>query len=51
MGGAPTANESGCIQKRIAEGAFRYQKEIESGERILIGVNKFKVDEPPPMKL
>jgi methylmalonyl-CoA mutase N-terminal domain/subunit len=51
MGGAPLAIETGYIQKRIQEGAYRYQKEIESGERTLIGVNKFKVDEPVSMKL
>ena len=51
MGGAPAAIEAGYIQKKIQEGAYRYQKEIESGERILIGVNKFKVDEPVSMKL
>jgi methylmalonyl-CoA mutase, N-terminal domain len=51
MGGASAAIESGYIQKKIQEGAYRYQKEIESGERILIGVNKFKVDEPVSMKL
>jgi methylmalonyl-CoA mutase N-terminal domain/subunit len=51
MGGAPTAIEMGYIQKEILEGAYRYQKEIESEERILIGVNKFKVDEHVSMKL
>jgi methylmalonyl-CoA mutase N-terminal domain/subunit len=51
MGGAPVAIETGYIQKRIQQGAYNYQKEIESGERILIGVNKFKVDEPVSMKL
>jgi methylmalonyl-CoA mutase N-terminal domain/subunit len=51
MGGAPLAIETGYIQKRIQEGAYRYQKEIESGERTLIGVNKFRVDEPVSMKL
>jgi len=51
MGGAPAAIESGYIQKEIQEGAYRYQKEIESGERALIGVNRFKVDEPVSMKL
>lgn len=50
-GGVPAAIEMGYIQKRIQEGAYRYQKEIESGERILIGVNKFKVNEPVSMKL
>jgi methylmalonyl-CoA mutase N-terminal domain/subunit len=51
MGGAPTAIEMGYIQKEILEGAYCYQKEIESGERILVGVNKFKVDEHVSMKL
>lgn len=51
MGGAPVAIETGYIQKKIQEGAYRYQKEIEAGERVLIGVNKFKVDEPVSMKL
>lgn len=47
MGGAPAAIERGFIQRKIQEGAYRYQKEIESGKRTLIGVNKFKIDEPP----
>jgi methylmalonyl-CoA mutase N-terminal domain/subunit len=51
MGGAPIAIETGYIQKEIQEGAYHYQKEIESGERILIGVNKFRIDEPVSMKL
>ena len=51
MGGAPAAIETGYIQKKIQEGAYRYQKDIESGERALIGVNKFKMDEPVSMKL
>jgi methylmalonyl-CoA mutase N-terminal domain/subunit len=51
MGGASAAIEAGYTQKKIQEGAYRYQKEIESGERIVIGVNKFKINEPVPMKL
>jgi len=51
IGGAPAAIEAGYIQKKIQEGAYRYQKGIESGERVLIGVNKFKVDEPVAMNL
>jgi len=42
MGGAPAAIEAGYIQKEIQEGAYRYQRKIESGEKILIGVNRFK---------
>jgi methylmalonyl-CoA mutase N-terminal domain/subunit len=51
MGGAPAAIEAGYVQKKIQEGAYRYQKQIESGEKILIGVNKFKIDEPVSMRL
>ena len=51
MGGAPAAIESGFIQKKIDEGAYRHQKGIETGEKVLIGVNKFRMDEPVSMKL
>ncbi len=51
MGGAPAAIESGFIQKKIQEGAYRHQIEIETGEKVLIGVNKFRMDEPVSMKL
>jgi methylmalonyl-CoA mutase, N-terminal domain len=45
MGGAVAAVEQGYIQREIQESAYRYQKEIESGERIVIGMNKFQVKE------
>lgn len=51
MGGAPAAIESGFIQKKIDEGAYHHQKGIETGEKVLIGVNKFRMDEPVSMKL
>ena len=41
MGGSVQAIEEGFIQKEIADAAYVYQKEIESGESILVGVNKF----------
>lgn len=46
MGGAPKAIAMGYIQKEIHDSAYRYQKEVESGERIVVGVNMFQVDEP-----
>ena len=46
LGGAPAAIETGYVQRKIQEGAYLYQKEIESGTRTLIGVNRFKIDEP-----
>jgi methylmalonyl-CoA mutase N-terminal domain/subunit len=47
MGGAVKAIEKGYIQQEIQESSYRHQKEIESGKRVLVGVNKFQVQEPP----
>jgi len=47
MGGAVSAIEQGYIQKEIADSAYRYQKDIESGDKVIVGVNKFTVQEPP----
>ncbi len=47
MGGSPRAIEMGFIQKEIQEAAYTYQKEIESAERVVVGVNRFQVQEPP----
>ena len=41
MGGSVAAIESGWIQDEIAESAFRVQREIEAGERVIVGVNRF----------
>jgi len=45
MGGAPSAIEKGFIQREIQDSAYRYQKEIERGERIVVGLNRYQVDE------
>jgi methylmalonyl-CoA mutase N-terminal domain/subunit len=47
IGGAVTAIEKGYIQQEVQESSYRYQREIESGKRVLVGVNKFQVKEPP----
>jgi methylmalonyl-CoA mutase N-terminal domain/subunit len=47
MGGAIKAIESGYIQSEIGESAYRYQKEIESKKRIIVGLNQFQVEEEP----
>lgn len=44
-GGAVKLIEDGTFQREVAQSAYRYQRKIESGERTLVGVNKFKVDE------
>lgn len=42
MGGAVSAIEQGFIQDEIARSAYDYQRKIESGEKIIVGVNKFE---------
>ncbi|HHW58461.1 MAG TPA: methylmalonyl-CoA mutase family protein [Clostridia bacterium] len=51
LGGAVRAIDLGYIQKEIQESAYRYQKEIESEERIIVGLNKFQIEEQPPKNL
>jgi len=45
FGGAASAIEQGFIQREIQDSAYRYQREIEKDERIVVGVNKFQVEE------
>lgn len=47
MGGAVAAIEKGYIQQEIQESSFRYQREVESGKKLLVGLNKFQIKEPP----
>jgi methylmalonyl-CoA mutase N-terminal domain/subunit len=42
LGGSVSAIEQGFIQNEIAKSAYQYQQNIESGEKIIVGVNKFK---------
>jgi methylmalonyl-CoA mutase N-terminal domain/subunit len=51
MGGTLTAIEHGFIQKEIQNSAYRFQKEIESNERVYVGINKYTMEEPPPTNL
>jgi methylmalonyl-CoA mutase N-terminal domain/subunit len=45
MGGMVCAIEKGYPQREIQEAAYRYQREMERGERIVVGVNRFAVDD------
>jgi len=45
-GGVISAIERGFFQREIAEAAYRYQREIESGKRIIVGLNDYIIDEP-----
>jgi len=51
MGGAVKAIERGYIQQEIQDAAYSYQMDIESGERIVVGMNKFQINEAPPTGL
>ncbi len=51
MGGMLRAVEEGFPQKEIAESAFQYQREIESGERTIVGINRFRSDEEEPIAI
>jgi len=47
MGGMVTAVERGYPQAEIADSAYQYQKQIDSGEKVMVGVNKYATDHPP----
>ena len=51
MGGAVAAIEAGFYQEQIADAAFRIQQGIESGERVIVGVNRFVDAEERPVEL
>lgn len=42
MGGSVPAIEQGFIQNEIAKSAYEYQRKIETGEKIIVGINKFQ---------
>jgi methylmalonyl-CoA mutase, N-terminal domain len=52
LGGALAGIETGYQQRHIQEAAYRVQREIESGERVVVGVNRFQDDEGsvPPLQ-
>jgi methylmalonyl-CoA mutase, N-terminal domain len=54
LGGVVPAIEQNFFQREIAEASFRFQQEVESGERVIVGVNRFVADEeqqPPLLKI
>jgi len=44
------AIEKGYVQREIQEAAYRYQKAIESNEAVVVGVNRFQVEEEQPVQ-
>ena len=51
LGGAPRAIDLGFIQDEIMEAAYTHQKLVESKDRIVVGMNEYIVEEPPPSGL
>jgi methylmalonyl-CoA mutase N-terminal domain/subunit len=51
MGGMVKAIEEGYPQRQIQEAAYSCQKDIESAERVVVGVNSFRIEEAPPTGL
>jgi methylmalonyl-CoA mutase N-terminal domain/subunit len=48
MGGVVKAIEAGYLQGEIADAAFAYQRSVESGEQVVVGVNQFQIKEEMP---
>jgi len=51
LGGVIPAIERGFFQKEIADSAYRYQSELESKQRIMVGVNEFEVDDEDGLEI
>jgi methylmalonyl-CoA mutase, N-terminal domain len=51
LGGAMKAVESGFIQKEIQESAYKFHQAVESGEKVIVGVNKFIDDHGEPIPI
>jgi len=51
LGGVIPAIEKGFFQREIADSAYRYQKETDENKRIIVGVNRYKLDEEPSIPI
>jgi methylmalonyl-CoA mutase N-terminal domain/subunit len=51
MGGIVRAIELGFPQKEIAEAAYHFQQQLDRGEKVMVGVNRYQVDEKPEIDL
>jgi methylmalonyl-CoA mutase N-terminal domain/subunit len=50
IGGMVAAVEQGYPQAEISDAAYRYQLAVESGERVIVGVNAFALEDEPPIE-
>src|SRR5205814_9587658 len=51
MGGAVSCIESGWTQRRISDSAYRLQRRIESGNRVVVGVNRYTETDSRPVEI
>ena len=51
LGGAVAAVEQGFVHREIEDAAYVYAQQVESGERVIVGVNRYEEHEPEPIEL
>jgi methylmalonyl-CoA mutase N-terminal domain/subunit len=51
LGGMVEAIKQNFPQREIADAAFRYQEEVERGERIVVGVNRYQLEDERPLEI
>ena len=47
LGGSVAAIEDGFQMREIGDAAYRHRQEVESGDRVIVGVNRYETEEPP----
>jgi methylmalonyl-CoA mutase, N-terminal domain len=51
LGGVVAAIKDNFFQREIADASFRYQSEVEQEERVIVGVNRFELEDEPPLEI
>jgi methylmalonyl-CoA mutase N-terminal domain/subunit len=51
LGGVIPAIEENFMQREIAEASYRYQSEVERNERVIVGVNRYELEDEPPLEI
>ena len=51
LGGVIAAIKENFFQREIAEASFRYQSEVEAKQRIIVGVNRYELDDEQPLEI
>jgi methylmalonyl-CoA mutase, N-terminal domain len=51
LGGVIPAIEQNFMQREIAEASYRYQSEVEARQRVVVGVNRYRLEDEPPLEI